>query len=87
MTPRLPVILKWMLTAAFFVWSCILIIVIMGEDSPEMTLSLFDFFLIKFMAIGSAYSTYKAANWCYVRNLFPKQVCIYIERCKEEEEL
>lgn len=86
MTPRLPVPLQWMLTLAFLAWSCILAVVIMGDDSPESPLSLFDFFIIKAMAIGSAYSTYKAANWCYVRDLFPKLVYAYIEQCKKEED-
>lgn len=89
MNIHLPVALKWVLTALFFGWSCILAIVIIGEDTPDMPLSLFDFFLIKFMAIGSAYATYKAANWCYDRDLFPRLIYAYIEKCDnmEDEEL
>lgn len=83
---HLPVALKWVLTAAFFVWGTILAIVILGEDSPDMTMSLSEFFLVKFMAVGSAYATYKAAKWCYVQGLFPKVVNTYIETCKKEED-
>lgn len=83
---HLPVALKWVLTAAFFVWAAILAIVILGEDSPEMAISFFEFFLVKFMAIGSAYATYKAAKWCYVQGLFPKLINTYIEMCKKEED-
>lgn len=83
---HLPVVLKWVLTAAFFVWAAILTIVILGEDSPESEISFFEFFLVKFMAIGSAYATYKAAKWCYVQGLFPKLINTYIETCKKEED-
>lgn len=83
---HLPVVLKWVLTAAFFVWAAILTIVILGEDSPESTISFFEFFLVKFMAIGSACATYKAAKWCYVQGLFPKLINTYIETCKKEED-
>lgn len=74
MNIHLPASLKWVLTAAFFGWSCILLIVIIGEESPNMPLSLFGFFLIKFIAIGAAYATLKAANWCYDRDLFPRLI-------------
>lgn len=83
---HLPVALKWVLTAVFLVWAAILAIVILGEDSPEMAISFFEFFLVKFMAIGSAYATYKAAKWCYVQGLFPKLINTYIETCKKEED-
>lgn len=83
---HLPVVLKWVLTAAFFVWAAILTIVILGEDSPESKISFFEFFLVKFMAIGSAYATYKAAKWCYVQGLFPKLINTYIETCEKEED-
>lgn len=83
---HLPVVLKWVLTAAFFVWAAILAIVILGEESPESTISFFEFFLVKFMAIGSACATYKAAKWCYVQGLFPKLINTYIETCKKEED-
>lgn len=83
---RLPVALKWVLTAAFLAWASILTIVIFGEDSHEMKISFFVFFLAKFMAIGSAYATYKAAKWCYVQGLFPKLINTYIETCKKEED-
>lgn len=82
----LPVALKWVLTAVFLVWAAILAIVILGEDSPEMAISFFEFFLVKFMAIGSAYATYKAAKWCYVQGLFPKLINTYIETCQKEED-
>lgn len=83
---HLPVALKWVLTAVFLVWVAILAIVILGEDSPEMAISFFEFFLVKFMAIGSAYATYKAAKWCYVQGLFPKLINTYIETCQKEED-
>lgn len=90
MNIQLPVALKWVLTAVFFGWSCILAVVIIGDDTPDMPLSLFDFFLIKFMAIGAVYSTYKVGEWLYRRSYFPDIVCKYIEESAkdvEDEEL
>lgn len=87
--PLYPV-LQWLLTATFVAWSTVLLVMIVGEDSPEMQLSLFDFFLIKAMALCSAYATYKAGEWCYARSYFPPVICKYIEECKkdiEDEEL
>lgn len=86
MKTPVPVALKWLLTLAFLVWSCILLVVIAGEDDPEMPLPLFDFFILKVMGGCSAYATYKAANWCYNRDLFPKLVYTYMEQCKKEED-
>lgn len=87
MTYHLPNILKWGLTLAFLAWSCVLTVVILGEDSFDMPMSFFEFFLIKAMAIGSAYATYKAANWCYVRDMFPQYVRTCIEKCEKEEDV
>ena len=86
MNIHLPVVLKWVLTAAFSGWSCILLMVIIGEESPNIPFSLFSFFLIKFIAIGAAYATLKAANWCYNRDLFPELINAYIEKCNNEAE-
>lgn len=87
--PLTPV-LQWLLVAAFVAWSTIVFVVIVGEDSPEMQLSLFDFFLLKVMGLCSAYSTYKAGEWFYRRSYFPDIVCKYIEESAkdvEDEEL
>lgn len=83
-------VLQWLLVAAFFAWSTVLLVMIVGEDNPEMQFSLFDFFLIKAMAVCSAYTTYKAGEWCYTRAYFPPVIIKYIEECEkdiEDEEL
>lgn len=77
-------VVKWALTAAFVVWGCVLMVVIFGEDTSDCPLSLFEFFIIKIMGISSAYSTYKAGEWCYKRNLFPTLVNVFIEIGKED---
>lgn len=80
---------KWALTAAFVVWACVLMVVIFGEDTSDCPFSLFEFFIIKIMGISSAYSTYKAGEWCYKRNLFPTLVNVLLEidneDCEEDE--
>lgn len=86
MRKPLPTIVQWLLVAAFVAWSTILFVVIVGEDTPDMALSLFEFFLIKAMALGSAYATYKAGKWCYNRSYFPEIVCKYIEETANEED-
>lgn len=86
MITRLHPVFQWLLLAAFFAWGTILTVVICGDDNPDMPLSLFDFFLIKAMAGMSAYTTYKAADWCYRKDFFPALVRKYIEECDKMEE-
>lgn len=86
MTIRLHPVFKWLLLAVFFAWGTILTVLICGDDNPEMPLTLFDFFIIKILAIMSAYSTYKAAEWCYRKDYFPALVRKYIESCDKMEE-
>ncbi len=86
MKKQLHPLFQWLLVAAFVVWSCALMVVIFGEDTPDMPLSIAEFFLIKMMGIASAYSTYKAGEWCYNREYFPALICKYIETCNEEGE-
>ena len=83
---RLSVALKWVLLAAFFAWSTIIFILIVGEDDPETQWTLSDFFLIKILAICAAYITYRAAVWCYGQDLCPKCIYVYIKKCEEDEE-
>lgn len=79
---------QWGLICLFLVWGCILMVVIFGEDNPNQPLPIVEFFGIKLMGIGSAYATYKAAVWCYVRDMFPALVRKYMEECdKMEDEL
>ncbi len=86
MKKQLHPMFQWLLVAAFVVWSCVLMVVIFGEDTPDMPLSIVEFFLIKMMGIASAYSTYKAAEWCYRKDYFPTLVRKYIESCDKMEE-
>lgn len=87
MTARFTTIaIQWLVAAAFLAWGCILMVFIFGEDSPEMTISFGEFFIIKLMALGSAYSTYKAGVWCYERGLFPTIITKWVETCEAEEE-
>lgn len=86
MKQSIPIVcIQWAITAALCAWCCILAIVIFGEESAEMQLSLFEFFVLKLMAAGAAYATYKMAGWCYRKGLLPAVVITYIEHCKEEE--
>ena len=75
---------KWALTAAFVGWACVLMVVIFGEDTKDCPISLIEFIVIKIMGIGSAYSTYKAGEWCYKRHLFPTLVYVCIEIFNED---
>lgn len=84
MTARFPAIVKWLLTAAFFGWAMVLVIVICGEEAPDAPWSTIEFFMLKIMGVGSAYATYKAAKWCYDRGLFPKCIYTYMELCDKE---
>jgi len=78
-------VLQWAVVAALVAWGCILAVVILGEDAPEMRLGIAEFFALKFMAIGSAYATVQAAGWCRRHGLFPTAVERMIEKCEEEE--
>ncbi len=84
-TPLHPV-LQWLLVVAFVAWFTILLVVIIGEDNPDMPLSIMDFFLIKIMAGCSVYTTYKAGAWCYYHDYFPAIVQAYIDTACEEED-
>lgn len=90
MTTRLHPVLQWLLLAAFVAWATILMIIICGQENPKIPLSLFDFAVLKVMAGMSAYSTYKAAEWCYRKGYFPALVRKYIEssdKMEEEDEI
>lgn len=77
--------LQWGLTTAMCAWCCLLMLIILGEESPEMQMGFLEFFIVKLMAIGAAYATYKACAWCYRKGLFPDVLIREIRRCEEEE--
>lgn len=79
--------LQWAITAVMFGWCCIIAVVILGEESQALNLTVFEFFVIKAMGFCSAYATYKAGEWCYRKGLFPAVLSESIKRCNEEGEV
>ena len=75
-------ILKWFILSVLFAWAVAAILIVLGENSGELGLSV-GMCIVKVISLFSLCLLFRVAHACYKRGLFPDVFQKYIKWCND----
>lgn len=82
---RSPVI-QYAILAALCLFAAVAVIIIFGEEDPNKPMSLFEFFVLKGLAVFALYGMYNFGVWLKAHDMIPARVLAFLAKCEEEED-
>ena len=74
--------IKWLVLAMLTAWAVVAILIVLGENSGELGLSV-GMCIVKVISLFSLCLLFRVAHACYKRGLFPDVFQKYIKWCND----